>query len=494
MPQMTYGRWGPGAHLRHRRHLRPVGAGVGKAYAPAGGVPFMRLLASLLTAILVAMPVAANGPGDDHEVIFDPAADIFPTADEVKQAIEAARGHAWVTVHDLGVSGDGRPLTILEITDPDSTVPREQRVVTLIETQQHGNEPAGTGAAVPLIHDLLAGAHPADTLDNQVLLLLPMSNPDGATANTRGNKDGVDINRDHIALETTEAQTMHAILNRWDVHVAIDHHEYSGTGLGSPVPVQVYDYDLTMMYPNHGNVRKPTFDAAHALNYEGIWPAAQAKGYTVGNYGVITAGGVPVQETAGGPDPGILRNNFGLNNVAGLLGETFISAQPENPFQSAERRIAIHRVVMDATLQWAHDHADALIEAKRESERLNLEEPMTEYIEPALGGSTESRGPMPAAFRTTQDLSGLFTLHGLPMAAPAEGGFVHNVAGQERAGLVAAILHPQSSRHVADATPTDAILAEAGPANAAAGSNDTPLGLLVALAAVGAALAVARRR
>ncbi|HUR62229.1 MAG TPA: M14 family zinc carboxypeptidase [Candidatus Thermoplasmatota archaeon] len=414
--------------------------------------------ASWCLAILLLAPVlpaATAHDGDDAHgpaVASDPAAAFFPTASEVQDALDDALSSRWGRVQALGAAESGAPLRLLVITDPDSPVPMGERVVTFLMTQQHGNEPAGTGAAIPLLRDILAGRHPADLLGNQVLLLLPMVNPDGAAANARENRNQVDINRDHVGLETKEARAVHEVLRSFDVHVAVDHHEYSGTGVGTPVPVRLYDYDLTTMYPRHGNVRQPTLDSAKALDYEGIWKAAQAAGYTVGDYGVQTIAGQPappetngVLATAGGPDPGILRNNFGLNNIAGLLAETFISPQPENPFQSAERRMAIHRLVMETTLQWAHDHASALIAAKRESERLNLEEPMPDYVEGDL------KGPLPKAFRVSTDVSGLFSLHAFPAGDPVAGGTVYSLK-DARSGLVASILHPKSSRHVADAT------------------------------------------
>jgi hypothetical protein len=463
----------------------------------------MRVLpATALLALLVLAPLAqAHGAGDDHAVLVDPAAAFFPTADDVKSAIASVSSNPWFTAHVIGQSKEGRPLTVLEVTDPASTVPRDQRVITLIETQQHGNEPAGTGAAVPLIQTLANGNAYRDLLDNQILLLLPMSNPDGATLDTRGNVDGADINRDHIGLETPEAQAIAAILNKWDVHVAVDHHEYSGTGVGNPVPLRVYDWDLTTMTPNHGNVREPTLAAANGLN-DAIWAAAQAQGYSVGDYGWTTINGVKTEQTAGGPDPGILRNAFGLNNVAGLLGETFISPEPDNPFQSAERRIAIHRTVMETTLQYAHDNAASLIAAKRDSERLNLEEPLADYWEPALGVEVddpttttppdEIRVPLAPAYRTVENRSALFVLHGLPEGLQVADGWVHNVHDEARAGLVAAMVHPDSSRGVAEGVPTEAYVVPADDGDGGA-TQDAPVPLIVVLAALALALAAKRR-
>lgn len=234
------------------------------------------------------------------------ADDPFPGPDAVADRLRAAADHPWVTLHEVGASVSGRPILAVEVADPNGSAPLEQRAVTLVITQQHGDEPAGTPAALDLLDVILARpkGRLASTLDNQVLVLLPMANPDGADAGQRANAHGVDINRDHIDLAEPETQAIHAALNRWDVHVALDHHEYGGLGFGNPVPVRVYDYDLTTLFPRHGNVRLPTVTAAKTLMYEGIWPEAEEAGYSANEYGEVTAAGVPVDETAGGPDPG----------------------------------------------------------------------------------------------------------------------------------------------------------------------------------------------
>lgn len=61
----------------------------------------------------------------------------------------------------------------------------------------HGDEPAGPLAALKLIQE---NRWPADT----ELLLLPCLNPDGFVLNTRGNADGIDLNRDYRHLESGE--------------------------------------------------------------------------------------------------------------------------------------------------------------------------------------------------------------------------------------------------------------------------------------------------
>jgi protein MpaA len=81
----------------------------------------------------------------------------------------------------LGRSVDGRPITALEIGDFDAG--RKTLVVGCI----HGNETAGIAVA-----HLLARTPPPPELD---LWIVADLNPDGVGAGTRGNADGVDLNR-----------------------------------------------------------------------------------------------------------------------------------------------------------------------------------------------------------------------------------------------------------------------------------------------------------
>ena len=116
-----------------------------------------RLGSALALALVGALALAATGHADGGA---DPS------------------GRRSVT---LGRSVDGRPITAVEIGDFDA--PRRTLVVGCI----HGNETAGIAVA-----DRLAHGPPPRELD---LWIIPDLNPDGATAGSRDNAHGVDLNR-----------------------------------------------------------------------------------------------------------------------------------------------------------------------------------------------------------------------------------------------------------------------------------------------------------
>lgn len=84
----------------------------------------------------------------------------------------------------VGASVQGRPIECLVMGDgPDHTM-----IIATI----HGNENAGT----PLVHKLVERlkSYPS-LLEGRQLILVPVVNPDGYVANTRGNANGIDLNR-----------------------------------------------------------------------------------------------------------------------------------------------------------------------------------------------------------------------------------------------------------------------------------------------------------
>lgn len=87
-------------------------------------------------------------------------------------------------LEQAGSSNEGRPIWLARLGNAD-------KPAVMIITQQHGNEPHGTEAAVNLIQRLASGgALSRRVLDNLQVLIVPRVNPDGAERFSRGNKIG----------------------------------------------------------------------------------------------------------------------------------------------------------------------------------------------------------------------------------------------------------------------------------------------------------------
>ncbi len=88
-----------------------------------------------------------------------------------------------VDVVSAGTSTHGRDIWLARIGDPSKTP-------VMIITQQHGDEPHGTEAALHIIQRLSTNSAEArKILDELYVLIVPRVNPDGSTIPERGNTD-----------------------------------------------------------------------------------------------------------------------------------------------------------------------------------------------------------------------------------------------------------------------------------------------------------------
>lgn len=91
-----------------------------------------------------------------------------------------ARSGGLVEVESVAVTNEGRDVWLVKIGDPSKTP-------VLVITQQHGNEPHGTEAAVEIIKRL--ASYGGQVLDELFVLIIPRVNPDGSALFTRGNSN-----------------------------------------------------------------------------------------------------------------------------------------------------------------------------------------------------------------------------------------------------------------------------------------------------------------
>jgi dipeptidyl-peptidase-4 len=218
------------------------------------------LVSALFVWILVAAGCATAGASTGASAPRDlqaaaertggRATTTYPEVARLVQAIAAQSPLAHAT--SLGDSYEGRPMPMLVIADPPVTTPAQAndsgKVVAYLFGGIHSGEACGKEALLQLARELALDPDRPDhrvLLDNLIILIVPLYNPDGDVRRAPGNRPGqigpvdgmgqranaqsFDLNRDHIKLESPEARAQVNLLNTWDPHLIIDTHTTNGS-------------------------------------------------------------------------------------------------------------------------------------------------------------------------------------------------------------------------------------------------------------------------
>lgn len=110
-----------------------------------------------------------------------------------------------------------------EGVDSPSRLNRKKPTIFIIASQ-HGNEQSAKEAALRLIRDLALGELKS-LLRKLNFLIIPQANPYGNRFDQRRNEQNLDLNRDHVKLESSEATALHQVFSTWMPEVSIDVHE-----------------------------------------------------------------------------------------------------------------------------------------------------------------------------------------------------------------------------------------------------------------------------
>lgn len=127
------------------------------------------------------------------------------------------------------------------------------KVPVFINASIHGNENPGVDAAIRLIETLAYddSEEVQTILDNVILLVNVVQNPDGRVMYTRRNANGFDINRDFISQTQPEAQATVRILTEWNPMITLDLHGFVNPMLIEPTTPPHnpnYEYDLYLQW------------------------------------------------------------------------------------------------------------------------------------------------------------------------------------------------------------------------------------------------------
>ena len=448
----------------------------------------LRHMAALAgTATLIATALVANPSSAANT---DPAASndermqrtLAAAKAELRTPFETSNGETWTTVSQaqkfrrdldassdrvsvqkVGKSGQGRPLELISVgyPRPKTLDAAADGSVALFNCSIHGNEPAGREACLQLARDLSSTNDPTvKRLLTDTTVQFINVNPDGWEANTRGNADGIDVNRDFMKLETPEARTLAKLIRDGKPDVLNDLHEYG--------PSKYYKDHALQLWPRNRNVD----DAIHNLskNMVNNYAAPQVEshdGYTAGIYGEYKKDGEPFLQVAGDGQGRILRNYTGLQHITGQLTETATGAltpqEQADPALRNRRRVTVEYASATGTMDMVLENRARLARqsdaaAKRATQaganrsgvvyfagQDNMLPTSSDEVEPEpMCGYQLSRAQL-SSLRTT------LRLHGITWERNSTGAYV--TLAQPDKPLIPLLLDERSEYRLTEATP-----------------------------------------
>lgn len=231
----------------------------------------------------------------------------------------ASGGKTQVRKIDAGRSQGGVPLLALALSGAagEQTPQANGRPTVLLVGGQHGDEPAGTEALLAVARELSQGL--LESLLQRVnVIVLPRANPDGASANRHATSDGTDLDQDHLALRTPEAQAIAQLIRTYRPTVIVDVHEYPVHAIDASGRRLLPAEDVLAQPATAANVPEFITKAAREWFMQPIFKSLDAEGLSHRwSYTLTTDNGQLAAHT-GDAQPDSLRNLGGLDNAVSL--------------------------------------------------------------------------------------------------------------------------------------------------------------------------------
>jgi hypothetical protein len=359
MQRMKTNRWWAGLLRSAGLASCAAGALLGLA-APAAaeaGLPYASAVAQRFAPPAQPYDTPGLAPGRDR----------WTDHEELATALQAIADSGAARLLGVGHSESGQPLLALHFQRgtspgvagaPAASTSDPPRPLALLVGQQHGNEPAGAEALLVIARRLADPASPLSAvLQDLDVIVLPRLNPDGALLARRGNGPGLDINRDHLRLQSAEARALAALVQQWRPVLVVDVHEYRALSRHMPRFGGLKSHDLLWQAASSPNLPPELSSATEALFGAPLRQAMAAAGLTIDRYFTNPREDSGLQLTMGGLQPDLARNAYGLRHAVSILLE---SRGLDLQRLHAQRRVHTHVVALGSLLRSAADHAAGL--------------------------------------------------------------------------------------------------------------------------------------
>jgi hypothetical protein len=284
--------------------------------------------------------------------------------------LEALSPH--LRVSSFGTSEQGRAMPLVVVSREKAFTAAEARrlpkPIVLLQSGIHAGEVDGKDASLMLLRELVGGERP-QVLDAVTLVLVPIYNVDGherVSRFNRSNQDGpeegmgfrtnargLDLNRDHLKLESAEARALIGLVNEWRPHLHVDNHVSNG-----------FDHAWVVGFATaEAPQAAASVDAWARATLPGVADATRRAGYGIGPYLELLSGEDPSKGAITPPyRPRYSTGYFALRNRPSILIET----HSHKPFR---QRVLGNHAWMVALLEAVARDPGALVQAVDAAER-----------------------------------------------------------------------------------------------------------------------------
>ena len=278
--------------------------------------------------------------------------DFTAQAEMLKYLDELAQRTPDMRVVIAGRSIEDRSIPLAIFARPaarsSSEIVANGKPTVLVIGGQHGNEPAGSEAALALAQELAGDRR--ELLDRINVLIVPRANPDGAIHWRRGLVNGGDVNRDHLLQATPEGRTLGRIFADYRPAVVVDNHEFGVKLRWFEKFGALQRYDVMIQPATVANLSPAIAEAAETMFRAPLVGALEAAGFAASWYYATSYDMSDLKVSMGGVVPDTGRNIAGLRNEISFLVESRGVGIGRAHFRRrVETHLVANRTILDLT-------------------------------------------------------------------------------------------------------------------------------------------------